>query len=188
VDKFVENVPRRVHPIHKGKRKANDVPNRTGTETDSKKAKKSTKVHPHVAGVINVDELDFPPQPLTIHLFVFPESLSGEEKLDVLMSSKFATEDKYSNEIAFYADVDNNDFPIVYKDFQKFRDKKFMTTSVVSGFFKLLEKYFVPFMNHQRFADCSFWANYFSKPNERTPEKLTVAIYKYFKVGKDKHL
>ncbi|MFN9981915.1 MAG: hypothetical protein ACK53Y_18460, partial [bacterium] len=112
VDKFVENVPRRVHPIHKGKRKANDVPNRTGTETDSKKAKKSTKVHPHVAGVINVDELDFPPQPPPSHLFVFPESLSGEEKLDAIMPSKFVIKDKYS------------DFPICYKDFQKYRDKK----------------------------------------------------------------
>jgi Ulp1 family protease len=30
--------------------------------------------------------------------------------------------------------------------------------------------------------------NYFSKPNEHSPEKLTVAIYKYFKVGKDKQL
>lgn len=31
-------------------------------------------------------------------------------------------------------------------------------------------------------------ANYFLKPNKCTPEKLTVAIYKYFKVGKDKQL
>lgn len=119
VDKLVENVPRRVNPIRKGKKIANDVPNRTGPETESKKAKKSMEVQSNVADVINVDELDFPPQPPPIHLFVFPDSLSGEEKLDVLMSSKFVTGDKYSNKIAFYADVENNDFPISYKDFQK---------------------------------------------------------------------
>jgi hypothetical protein len=126
-----------VNPICKGKRIANDVPNHTVSETESKKTKKSTEVQSNEVEVINVDELDFPPQPPPSHLFVFPESLSGEEKLDAIMPSKFVIKDKYS------------DFPICYKDFQKYRDKKFMMTSVVSGFFKLLNIYLVPFMNHQ---------------------------------------
>jgi hypothetical protein len=130
-----------------------------------------------------VDELDFPPSSPPRFLFVFPDKATGEEKLDAVLSSKFVTEQEYADEIAFYVLPEEKNFPILYKEFTKCRDKLFSTTHVVSVFFCLMDIQFRQMMNNQRFADCLLWSNYISKHDKRSLEKLLAAIKKFFIVG-----
>jgi len=134
---------------------------------------------------INVDELDFPPSSPPRFLFVFPDKATEEEKLDAVLSSKFVTEKEYADEIAFYVLPEEKDFPILYKDFTKYRDKLFSTTHVVICYFRLMDIQFRQMMNNQRFVDCLLWSNYVSKHDQCSPEKLLSAIKKYFIVGQD---
>ena len=132
-----------------------------------------------------MDELDFPPSSPPRFLFVFPDKATGEEKLDAVLSSKFVTEQEYADEIAFYVLPEEKNFPILYKEFTKCRDKLFSTTHVVSVFFCLMDIQFRQMMNNQRFVDCLLWSNYVSKHDQCSPEKLLSAIKKYFIVGQD---
>ena len=190
---------RRVLPARKGRKAAviNKTPTRVPKAFSSSADKKvlvkknSSKVEETAEttdATINVDELDFPPSSPPRFLFVFSDKATGEEKLDAVMSSKFVLEKEYADEIAFYVLPDENDFPILYKDFTKYRDKLFSTTHVVSGFFRLMDIQFREMMNNQRFADCSLWSNYISKHDKRSPEKLLAAVKKYFIVSQDQVL
>lgn len=138
--------------------------------------------------VVNVDELDFPPASTANHLFLFPEGATGEEKFMAIMSSDYVLDKKYEHEVAFYIDPDIADFPVMYKDFVRLRDKQFTTTHVVSAFFHLMDREFRATGNHQRFADCSLWCNYILQQDSRSPDRLTAAFYKYFMIGEDKQL
>ena len=190
---------RRVLPARKGRkapviRKTPTRVRKANSSSSDKKVlvkKNSSKVEEtaeRTDATINIDELDFPPSSPARFLFVFSDKATGEEKLDAVLSSKFVTEKEYADEIAFYVLPDEKDFPILYKDFTKYRDKLFSTTHVVSGFFRLMDIQFRKMMNNQRFADCSLWSNYVSKHDKRSPEKLLAAINKYFIVGQDQVL
>jgi len=138
--------------------------------------------------VLNVDKLDFPPASTANHLFLFPEEATGEENFMAIMSSDYILDKKYEQEVAFYIDPDVPDFPVMYKDFVRLREKQFTTTHVVSAFFHLMDREFRATGNHQRFADCSLWCNYILQQDSRSPDRLTAAFYTYFRIGEDKQL
>jgi Ulp1 family protease len=190
---------RHVLPARKGRKAVvirktpTRVPKSNSSSADKKGLvkKNSTKVEETAEttdATINVNELDFWPSSPPTYLFVFSDKATGEEKLDAVLSSKFVTEKEYADEIAFYVLPDKKDFPILYKDFTKHRDKLFSTTHVVSGFFRLMDIQFRQMMNNQRFADCSLWSNYVSKHDKCSPEKLLAAIKKYIIVSQDQVL
>jgi Ulp1 family protease len=136
---------------------------------------------------IDVDDFDFPHKEKDKYLFIFQDGLSGQQMFDLVMSSKYVVDATYSSEVAFYCNPNSLDWPIFYKDFQKYRDKMIMTTSFVSAFSKLLESHFRTSNNKQRFADCSLWTHYLSKPKGRAVGKLSNSICKYVDSG-DKYL
>ena len=70
---------------------------------------------------------------------LFP--LSAEDNLTYALESKYL-DGEHDHFVAFYVDVGEIFFPILLKDFHRFRNKLFITDAVIDGFFWLLNQQF----------------------------------------------
>ncbi|MFY7882084.1 MAG: Ulp1 family isopeptidase, partial [Fimbriimonas sp.] len=78
------------------------------------------------------------------HLFIFPASMSGETKLNSIITSEFVdTASVWNRKICMFTNSSRNKCELLYSDFTRYKNKSFTTCNVMNGFFNLLSEHFV---------------------------------------------
>jgi len=116
------------------------------TTNRSLRVRKNGKVVPKSDGeVIDLEAI----QSSTIyeshcHLFIFPASMSGETKLNSIITSEFVdTASVWNRKICMFTNSSRNKCELLYSDFTWYKNKSFTTCNVMNGFFNLLSEHFV---------------------------------------------
>ncbi len=116
------------------------------TTNRSLRVRKNGKVVPKSDGeVIDLEAI----QSSTIyeshcHLFIFPASMSGETKLNSIITSEFVdTASVWNRKICMFTNSSRNKCELLYSDFTRYKNKSFTTCNVMNGFFNLLSEHFV---------------------------------------------
>ncbi len=116
------------------------------TTNRSLRVRKNGKVVPKSDGeVIDLEAI----QSSTIyeshcHLFIFPASMSGDTKLNAIITSEFVdTASVWNRKICMFTNSSRNKCELLYSDFTRYKNKSFITCNVMNGFFNLLSEHFV---------------------------------------------
>jgi hypothetical protein len=132
--------------------------------------------------VIDVDTL--PSQPSSqVHeaLFSCDGTLTGDEKLDLLLKSPYVTNNDNDRAVALYIDEEKSDHPLLFIDVWRYKNDGWVSNHFVGCYYFLLNRY-KRFVNDDCsiFLDTSFWGNYIMA-DSLSPRSKVLQLRKVFR-------
>jgi hypothetical protein len=77
------------------------------------------------------------------HLFLFPDGISGVEKLNLILQHEYSSsQSAFNRKIAMYTNDAQNKCEILYSDFTRYKNNAFMTCNVINAYFNLKNEHF----------------------------------------------